>query len=50
MEDLKRKKEILKAIRESIASLALEVDSKIDLDKLNDDEIETIYKKLVKEK
>jgi len=50
MEDNKDKIEILKAIRESIASIALESDSTIDYDNLNDDDIEKIYKKLVKEK
>ena len=50
MKDLELNKELLKAIRESLASLALENDSFIDYDKLSDEEKEKIYKKLIKDK
>ena len=48
MEEVKEKKEILKAIREVIANLALEIDS--NYDKIDDEEIEKIYIKMIKEK
>lgn len=47
MEDLERKKKILKAIKESLASISLEDDSLIEFNKITDDEIEKIYQKLM---
>ncbi len=47
MEELERKKKLLKAIKESLASLSLEEDSLIDFNKVTDDDIEKIYQKLM---
>ena len=47
MEELEKKKIILKAIRNALANISLESDSLIDYNKITEDEIEKIYKKLV---
>ena len=47
MEDLERKKILLKAIKQALANVALENDSLIEFDKITDDEALKIYQKLM---
>ena len=45
--ELERKKELLKAIREALASISMEGDSLIDHKNIKDDDIERIYQKIL---
>ena len=47
MDELERKKQLLKAIKNALASISLESDSFFDYNKMTDEEIEKIYKRLV---